>query len=293
MGGILRFDWDGIVIFTLFLVVRWIENGGIFIVGPADVLKVFLDITPYHFGEPDSKLASREEHAFAYLDYLLSPWGKLERLVKISGWRDSLIYTRWLTILVATARDKLQLFRSYFWVCKLVWREWRNEDSSGLALLVLKIFYRSWKDILRLFKGEMLAGLYFILPVCIRRIVRLIRFCILLRLKIWRLCKPVQVNHRTVYGQPLRERFKEIMLLKVRNTQNKMCFDLNVVSLYDRPKYFALSYRWNGTSDVHTIEVNGHSVRVASNVFRFLQHLLHAPQHVQDVPFWIDAHCIN
>ena len=67
-------------------------------------------------------------------------------------------------------------------------------------------------------------------------------------------------------------------------------FELQVVSLTDKPVYTALSYVWGKANDLKPITVNGFSFWVTKNLSDALQHL-----HFKDIApaIWIDSICID
>lgn len=71
---------------------------------------------------------------------------------------------------------------------------------------------------------------------------------------------------------------------------------LKTVSLNDQPAFHALSYVWGSNTEGGHIKINGHVVRVTSNLATVLtQFCSHHYDFLQlhSIPLWIDALCIN
>jgi hypothetical protein len=67
--------------------------------------------------------------------------------------------------------------------------------------------------------------------------------------------------------------------------------DLIHVSLYDKPKYVALSYAWGDLRDTEMITIGQSSVPVTKYLYSALEHLRYNNEEVRTI--WIDALCIN
>jgi len=88
----------------------------------------------------------------------------------------------------------------------------------------------------------------------------------------------------------------EIRLLRLhpgsRNEQVRV--DIIYASLYDKPRYIALSYVWGQAAErIHPISVNGSRYHITENLFHALEHLRNVQGSDAEIPFWIDALCIN
>ncbi|KAE8340787.1 heterokaryon incompatibility protein-domain-containing protein [Aspergillus arachidicola] len=104
--------------------------------------------------------------------------------------------------------------------------------------------------------------------------------------------------------QPLDPSKSEIRLLKLHPRQAdraeaSLQLTMFTTSLQtSEQKYFALSYVWGQDIPSNPITINGQNVPVAESLFDFLQHyrdLIEAnkAQELADMPFWVDAICIN
>lgn len=77
-----------------------------------------------------------------------------------------------------------------------------------------------------------------------------------------------------------------------RNEQVRV--DIIYASLYDKPQYIALSYVWGEAAErTHSISVNGSRYHITESLLHALEHLRNVQGPDAQIPFWIDALCIN
>lgn len=67
---------------------------------------------------------------------------------------------------------------------------------------------------------------------------------------------------------------------------------LDTVSLDNPPGFYALSYTWGSPTRTESILCNGLEMKIAANLHQAIQTLFNPPLSLE-LPFWIDAICIN
>lgn len=93
----------------------------------------------------------------------------------------------------------------------------------------------------------------------------------------------------TALSSPSRE-FRVITISPFKDTGDIRC-KLSTRSLdIDKFTYHALSYLWGAETPSYTIQVDGKGFRVRENLWRFLRR---AQRRFHDIPFFIDAICID
>jgi hypothetical protein len=76
--------------------------------------------------------------------------------------------------------------------------------------------------------------------------------------------------------RPLKDSLQYTRLLTLsRNTDARICCDLEHVQLSDLLDYTALSYCWGSSDDTRTVTVNGKDFRITRNLYDALERLHH------------------
>ncbi|KAK1824202.1 hypothetical protein LTR12_001268 [Friedmanniomyces endolithicus] len=94
---------------------------------------------------------------------------------------------------------------------------------------------------------------------------------------------------------PLQELEIRLIRLKPRAPSDgeMICCETIVVSLDEAPEYAALSYTWGGPTTNYTIKINGRSVSVRKNLWRFFREFDSSAADMWRSRIWIDAICID
>ena len=90
---------------------------------------------------------------------------------------------------------------------------------------------------------------------------------------------------------PLDTQKQQIRLINVeKNRSGPIKCTMDIFDLRTRPRYSALSYRWGPRIFNHEILVNGQSLLIGKNLFRFLETFR---QERESTYLWIDQICIE
>jgi hypothetical protein len=97
------------------------------------------------------------------------------------------------------------------------------------------------------------------------------------------------------HHRPLNSSEKEIRLLQLVPGAEGEPVRVKIVyaSLKDRPTYLCLSYVWGPINAHHAISIDSRDFEVRENLFQALEQLRNLKGANADIPFWIDAICID
>ncbi|KAF2110990.1 heterokaryon incompatibility protein-domain-containing protein [Lophiotrema nucula] len=110
----------------------------------------------------------------------------------------------------------------------------------------------------------------------------------------------METNPSEPLYRPLDPARQEIRLIEIVSTEPDIVCRLSVVSLLDKPDFFALSYVWGNVEDTQEIFVDGRRIAVTRNIAGALGDVFyhwnkggasHTPKHSRRL--WADAICIN
>jgi len=86
-------------------------------------------------------------------------------------------------------------------------------------------------------------------------------------------------------------RYFRVVTIEPRNAEGFIQCRLSTLSLEAcRYRYHALSYLWGPETPTYTIHIDGQMFQVRENLWHFLEH---AQTRFSNVPFFIDAICID
>lgn len=101
-------------------------------------------------------------------------------------------------------------------------------------------------------------------------------------------------SRKNLYSVPLDQSRKETRTLSIfPEALPKISYELRIVALVERPRFYALSYVWGDPNDTTNIEVNGKSVAVTKSLETALRRLSNFDNGKYSKDIWIDALCIN
>ncbi|KAE8448051.1 hypothetical protein EG329_009816 [Mollisiaceae sp. DMI_Dod_QoI] len=81
-----------------------------------------------------------------------------------------------------------------------------------------------------------------------------------------------------------------IRLLNISNIDDRLVYNLSSADLNHPPRFFALSYTWDGQQRDQNLICNASTIKVTRNVSTILPYLF---QHLGSINIWIDSVCIN